>query len=200
MTEAGGLIRRIALPTAAHEFLARDHGLTLTYSSCFQAYSYLMEGLEDYRPMPPFLPNYPGLGFWIEARMGTDLAFVICGRIIEGRLNRILASWDGSWDIPETVTLEGTILVNGGTWVAPAYRGQKRSVLAVKLLHAAALIKFSFDYSIGLVVPAMWEKGLSQEQGFRHHEMGIRWTGYYPETQDLYLIWADRREILRSLT
>lgn len=111
-----------------------------------------------------------------------------------------MGDWEGNWVIPEEITLEGKLLFNGGQLVMPAYRRQGYSPLAVKLLHAAALIMHDFDYMWALVEPRMWLKGLSKKQGVAHHERGVVWTDYYPDEQDLFFLWSDRRELLRSLT
>lgn len=158
-----------------------------------------------YRVMPQFRPDWPGEGFWLEARDGEAPVFAICARLMpdpgeEAILRDLLRSWPGKWEVPETVNLEGRFLFNGGTWVAKGYRGNELSPIACKLLHAVALKYFEFDYSFGVVVPEMWDSlGLSQQQGFRHHERGIVWTGFYPKRQRMHLIWSDRREVKRSL-
>lgn len=102
---------------------------------------------------------------------------------------------------PSAKRLSGKILYSGGGWVDPRYRGQGFASYVPRLSYLIGLQRWQHDYTISFVEPALVERKVAANYGFRNVEPGIYWTNP-PDLDgdlDLSLIWMDQSELRRDL-
>lgn len=102
-----------------------------------------------------------------------------------------------AWDID----VAGRVVIGGGLWVDPDYRGRDYSALFRKLLRVAAIRHFRLDYYVSFIRNTQnrrsWVLG---SYGSPHTTPLLH--GYYPpygEPLDVQLAYASRAEILRQV-
>jgi len=95
----------------------------------------------------------------------------------------------------------GRVVIGGGLWVDPDYRGQDYSALFRKLLRVAAIRHFRLDYYVSFIRNTenrrSWVLG-----SFGSPNATPLLHGYYPpygEPLDVQLAYASRGEILRQV-
>ncbi len=174
--------------------------------------------------MPMFDPNCWDLngldsGFWIEGRLANGRVVIAqCARLYdlpdssvadELRTMRLFYADPSMFAGPEETCacaapsagmLANRVCYSGGMWFHPDYRGLDLATYLPRISRTLALALWQTDYTMSLIEPVIFEKGIVDRYGYKNVEPGVDWTGS-PIHGDLYLnlIWMDRFALLRDL-
>jgi len=122
---------------------------------------------------------------------------------------RVFGDLNAAWDHPDLglypeawdIDVAGRVVIGGGLWVDPDYRGRDYSALFRKLLRVAAIRHFRLDYYVSFIRNTQNRRSWVLGSYGSPNAMPLL-HGHYPPYQrplDVQLAYASRAEILKRV-
>ncbi|MCK4711834.1 MAG: hypothetical protein KAT26_03025 [Marinosulfonomonas sp.] len=206
--------------------IVKKNGIYLRIGTCFSEYGKLISMQRPQQPVgQPFdcrKNNFqPESGFWIAGWNEDDvLVHTQAVRLVD-LAGLSLAGYMGKKYIdfppagldldmeksrynpgPAARKIRGKVCYHGDFWLSGDYRGTGVVSVLARFALASALLKWSPDFVIGLMIRPIAFKGLAEREGYMHSEPGcLYWhRADNDAVLEIFMVWMGREDISHLLT
>jgi hypothetical protein len=96
-------------------------------------------------------------------------------------------------------SIRGRVLINGAVWFHPSYRKRDLAMIVPRVARTFAFTRWKIDYSMGLIVEAVFNGGVVDSLGYPHREWDLKLFNSTSGDVRCCFAWMDAKELVADL-
>jgi hypothetical protein len=96
-------------------------------------------------------------------------------------------------------SIRGRVLINGAVWFHPSYRKRDLAMIVPRVARTFAFTRWKIDYSMGLIVEAVFNGGVVDSLGYPHREWDLKLLNSTSGDVRCCFAWMDAKELVADI-